>query len=124
MRSAILVEDHPAIQEALVAALEEAASVRVIETVATEAQAIWALDHRGDEADLVVLDVTLAEGTGMGVLKRRGAMSARCRVVVLTNGATAEVRRRCLALGADAVFEKAGEFEQFLAYCREAPSAA
>jgi DNA-binding NarL/FixJ family response regulator len=38
-------------------------------------------------------------------------------VVVLTNYPTQEMRRRCLALGADAVFDKSNELEAFFEYC-------
>lgn len=123
MLKAIVVEDHPAIQEALSAALRDVAEVEVLEVARSEAEALDALDRRGDEADLVVLDVGLAAGSGLGVLKRRSSMASRCRFVVLTAGATTEVRKMCKELGADAVFEKAGEFAPFLTYCRESPSA-
>ncbi len=51
-------------------------------------------------------------------------MAARCRFVVVTGGATEVLRARCLSPGADAVFDKAGEFEPSRAYCRAAPRAA
>jgi DNA-binding NarL/FixJ family response regulator len=38
-------------------------------------------------------------------------------VVVLTNYATADIRQRSLALGADAVFDKSNELDEFFAYC-------
>jgi DNA-binding NarL/FixJ family response regulator len=38
-------------------------------------------------------------------------------VVVLTNYATPDIRRRALALGADAVFDKTNELDKFLGYC-------
>ncbi len=96
----------------------------MLDPARSESEALELLDRRGDEADLVILDVGLAGGNGPGVLARRSSMSARCRFVVLTGGATDELRSRCLSLGTDAVFEKAGEFGPFLAYCRPAPSAA
>ena len=39
------------------------------------------------------------------------------RVVVLTNYATPDIRARCLELGADAVFDKSNELDDFFAYC-------
>ena len=39
------------------------------------------------------------------------------KVVVLTNYATADIRQRSLALGADAVFDKSNELDEFFAYC-------
>ena len=51
---------------------------------------------------------------------RRGRRSDQL-VVVLTNYATSEVRRRCLALGANAIFDESNELEAFFAYCLKAP---
>jgi two-component system, OmpR family, response regulator len=39
------------------------------------------------------------------------------RTVVLTNYATHDIRKRCLQLGADAVFDKSTEIEAFLQHC-------
>ncbi len=39
------------------------------------------------------------------------------RVVVLSNYATPAMRERCTELGANAVFDKSSELEEFLAYC-------
>ena len=51
-------------------------------------------------------------------------MLAACRrrlpgqkMVVLSNHATREVRRRCAQLGADAVFDKSTEIDALLDYC-------
>jgi DNA-binding NarL/FixJ family response regulator len=39
--------------------------------------------------------------------------------VVLTNFASADIRRRCQQLGADRVFDKSTELDELLAYCRQ-----
>jgi len=39
------------------------------------------------------------------------------RVVVLSNYATADMRRRCTQLGADAVFDKSNEIDALVEYC-------
>jgi two-component system OmpR family response regulator len=41
------------------------------------------------------------------------------KVVVLTNYATPEIRRRATDLGADAVFDKSSELDGLFAYCME-----
>ena len=40
-----------------------------------------------------------------------------CRCVVLTNYATPAIRAKCLALGADNVFDKSTEVDELLTYC-------
>ena len=39
------------------------------------------------------------------------------KLVVLTNYATADMRAKCLALGADKVFDKSNEIDALMAYC-------
>ena len=39
------------------------------------------------------------------------------RVVVLSNYATADMRKRCTQLGADAVFDKSNEIDALVEYC-------
>ena len=39
------------------------------------------------------------------------------RRVVLTNYATADIRRRCAVLGADRVFDKSCELDDLITYC-------
>ena len=39
------------------------------------------------------------------------------RVVVLSNYVTADIRSRCGALGADAVFDKSRDLDAFIEYC-------
>ena len=39
------------------------------------------------------------------------------RAVVLSNYATDDMRSRCRALGADAVFDKSNELEDFMDWC-------
>jgi two-component system OmpR family response regulator len=41
------------------------------------------------------------------------------RVVVLSNYATADMRKRCALLGADAVFDKSNEIDALVEYCME-----
>jgi two-component system, OmpR family, response regulator len=39
------------------------------------------------------------------------------RVVVLSNYATTDMRKRCMQLGADAVFDKSNEIDALVEYC-------
>ncbi len=112
-----LVEDNALIRANMILALEELAEAEVVAVAAGETEARrWLLAHP-DEWTLVVIDLFLAEGNGLGVLEAcQGRDSAR-KAVVLSNYATAEMRRRCLALGADAVFDKSNELDAFFDYC-------
>lgn len=112
-----LVEDSPVIRENLVATLEELAPVHVVGTAEDESSAVqWLACH---EVDLVIVDLFLKGGSGLGVLRAVQAWPAGARHVVLSNYATEEMRARCLALGADGVFDKSTEIDALIAYCNQ-----
>lgn len=116
MLSAFLVEDNPLIRENLSAALAELAPVSLVGWAAGEQDARqWLSAH--DDWQLAIVDLFLEDGNGLGVLRALQARSADKRVVVLTNYATPDIRTRCAALGADAVFDKSSEIEALAQYC-------
>lgn len=113
-----IVEDSPIILDNLVATLEELAPVTVVGSAADEASAVrWLVDPAHDW-DLVIIDVFLKSGSGLGVLKNsyRAGLKPGKRVV-LTNYATSDMREKCAELGADRVFDKSSELDELIAYC-------
>lgn len=113
-----LVEDSPLIRQNLIATLEELLDVRVVGIAEDEASAVRWL-HGDTPCRLMIIDIFLKSGTGLEVLRQARLLRKDARLVVLTNYATAEMRRRCLQLGADRVFDKSAELEELLAYCEE-----
>jgi DNA-binding NarL/FixJ family response regulator len=112
-----LVEDNQTILDNLIETLEEIASVVVIGHAATESEARrWLSLHEG-QWQLAVVDMFLREGSGLGVLEGCRQREPHQKVVVLTNFATTDIRQRSIALGADAVFDKSNELDEFFAYC-------
>jgi DNA-binding NarL/FixJ family response regulator len=112
---AFIVEDSPVIRENLVAALEEMAPIEVIGTAEDEGNAVRWLES--NECDLAVVDIFLKSGSGLGVLKSATHISRPMKVVVLSNYATPDMRRKCLELGADRVFDKSNEIDALILYC-------
>jgi len=114
-----IVEDSPIILDNLVATLEELAPVKVVASAPDEASAVRWLSDPGNACDLAIIDVFLKSGSGLGVLKAIGSGAAQRtgKRVVLTNYATADVRLKCKALGADQVFDKSNELDELIAYC-------
>ena len=55
--------------------------------------------------------------SGLGVLRAASALAQRRNVVVLSNYATPDMRRKCLELGADRVFDKSNEIDALIQYC-------
>ncbi len=111
-----LVEDSPIIRAALSESLEELVDAHVVHCANTEEAACrWLAEHPNDW-DLTVVDLFLLQGSGLNVVKSCSNRALRQKVVVLTGYATPAMRQRCLASGADAVFDKATEIEAFTSY--------
>ena len=113
-----IVEDNPLIRTNLIETLVELAAIEVVSfsSGALESNR-WFLANRGGW-DLAVVDLFLAEGNGLAVLSTIRERSKQQLVVVLSNYATPNLRARCAALGADAVFDKSTELDAFLEYVR------
>ncbi|WP_096669289.1 response regulator [Polaromonas sp. AET17H-212] len=114
-----LAEDNQIIRDNLTDTLEEIADVKVVAHAVTQAEASrWLTLHDGTW-HLAIVDLFLKEGSGLGVLAGCRHREPYQKVVVLTNYATPEVRRRAAELGADAVFDKTTELDALFAYCAE-----
>jgi len=112
-----LVEDNKTIRDNLVPALEDLVDGHVVGFAETESEALaWLASHPG-EWQLLIVDLFLKEGSGLGVLAGCRTRTAGQRVVVLSNYVTLDIRARCQALGADAVFDKSRDLDAFIEYC-------
>jgi DNA-binding NarL/FixJ family response regulator len=112
-----IVEDSPVIRENLVAALEEMTPVSVVGTAEDEATAREWLESGDGDCDLVIIDIFLRKGSGLGVLQGLAQTKRDCKRVVLSNFATPDMRRKCLDLGAHKVFDKSNEIDALIGYC-------
>ena len=112
-----LVEDNDVLLNSLITLLKEVVHLDVAGSASTEDQATAWLQEQGAGWSLAVIDLFLLQGSGLGVLSSCHDRQPWQKVVILTNYATPDIRRRALALGADAVFDKAQEFNEFLDYC-------
>jgi len=113
-----VVEDNVVVLENLVAALEELAPVHVVGSAADERVAVdWLAAAAGERCDLVIVDIFLRSGSGLGVIAAARRRRPQTALVVLSNYATDEMRARCMASGADRVFDKSRDIDQLVAYC-------
>ena len=117
MLKAFIVEDSPVIRENLVATLEEMVPLKVLGYADGEHAALAWLDDPAHACDLVIVDLFLRQGSGLHVLEHLGRSGHDADRVVLTNYATADVRRRCIGLGASRVFDKSGEIDALIEHC-------
>lgn len=114
---AFIVEDSPVIRENLTAALEELAPVQIVGTAEDEPAALSWLTSGGHDCDLVIIDIFLKRGSGLGVLRAATDLGRPMSLVVLSNYATPDMRRKCMELGADRVFDKSNEIDSLILYC-------
>jgi two-component system, OmpR family, response regulator len=112
-----IVEDNATIRENLIGTLEELASVVPLGWAESELDAKeWIVANAG-AWDLAIVDLFLKQGSGLGVLEAFQDRGRDQRVVVLSNYATPDMRKRCSQLGADAVFDKSNEIDALVDYC-------
>jgi DNA-binding NarL/FixJ family response regulator len=111
-----VIEDSSVILDNLTETLEENAPVEVVGSAEDEAGAVAWLRDPAHTCDLVIIDIFLRSGNGLGVLKSLAALERPVRRVVLSNHATPEVRAKCAQLGADKVFDKSNEIDEMLGY--------
>jgi DNA-binding NarL/FixJ family response regulator len=112
-----IVEDSPLIRENLVATLEELVPVEVVGTAEDESTAVQWLTRPGSLFDLLIVDIFLKSGSGLGVLRTAKSLGNGHKTVVLSNYATQDMRRKCTELGADRVFDKSHDIDALMTYC-------
>ena len=106
----IVVEDSELIRSHLLEIIATQPRIRVI-GVATEEEAAISL-IMATAPDAVLLDLSLAPGSGIRVLQRIRAAGCAARVLVLTNNIEPALRNACVALGVSGFFDKSFEAEQ------------
>jgi DNA-binding NarL/FixJ family response regulator len=105
-----LVEDAPSFRERLADFLTETGEVELAGFADSEAAALQ--DLRGTPPDVVIVDLHLREGSGIGVIASlRSQWPQRPpTIVVLTNYAFPEFESACRARGADHFYDKSTQF--------------
>ena len=113
----LIVEDNPMLREELSSTLNELAGLSIVNTCATAKSAMcWLERHQGDWS-LAIVDIFLVEGSGLEVVDACRDRAPHQHVVVISNYATSDMRRRCKELGAEAIFDKSTEIDALILYC-------
>lgn len=111
------VEDNPTIRENLIETLQELANIEPVGIAETEADATRWLSQNEDSWDLVIVDLFLRQGSGLGIVGAFQKRAEQQKLIVLSNYATNDVRKRCEQLNADAIFDKSNEIDSLVDYC-------
>jgi DNA-binding NarL/FixJ family response regulator len=105
-----LVEDSVPIRERLAGLLGEIDGVRIVgESDTAAGAAAGILDAR---PDAVVLDIRLAEGSGIEVLREVHPLAPEIVFIMLTNFANPQYRKICMASGASHFVDKSTEITE------------
>lgn len=102
-----LVEDLPAMRELLVDLFTSIGNYQVVGTSSTEAEANLWIDEFPGKWDLLIVDLILAEGSGLGVVARARTRRMDGDVVVLSAYGSPGIEKHLRANGVAAVFDKA-----------------
>ncbi len=104
-----LVEDSAMLRDRLSEAFATWGKITMVGHAETETVADSAL--QACDWDVLILDLQLLQGTGLGVLRNlRGHRRPGTAVIVLTNYAIPSYRARSIELGADYFFDKTKDF--------------
>jgi DNA-binding NarL/FixJ family response regulator len=106
----LIADDSELIVDRLIASLETIKGVEVVEIAGTVEKASQAV--RALKPDVVILDMQMPGGTGLDVLESMKRDQVRSIVIVLTNFAYPQYRRKCLASGANFFLDKSTEFDK------------
>ena len=106
-----LVDDSERIRARLAETLAEVPNVEIAFAADSEGEAVRLV--AAESWDVVILDLQLRVGTGLGVLKAMQGLlgNAGHTAIVLTNYGFRQYRERALALGATHFFDKARDLD-------------
>jgi len=117
----LIVEDLPRVQALLRELIDEPGRFEVTGIADTEAQAIE--QYAALQPDAVVIDLSLRQGTGLGViaaLRRLQVNEQRPLLIVLTNHAFPVLEAACRHAGADHFLDKSRDFRRVRGLLEEA----
>lgn len=104
-----LVEDSVSIRRLLVRRLETMPGMRIVGEATGQDQALGLI--RWTAPDVVLLDLSLANGSGLSLLRELRRSGYLGRIAVLTSEDFDVYRRACMDAGADAFYDKASGLE-------------
>jgi two-component system response regulator DevR len=103
-----VVDDTPSMRDRLRELLDDIDGVEVVGAAGSLDDATAGILRT--HPDCVLLDYQIEGGTGVDVLRAVHSQSPKIEFIVLTNHATDQHRRACLAAGASFFFDKSSEF--------------
>lgn len=113
----VRIEDSAVLRDLLSAILGGISTLEIVGSADSEPAALVLLTQV--RPDLVIVDLELKAGTGLGILAAIHAVPERFgspRAIVFSNHSHPAVRARCQALGVAAFFDKSFQMDELLSY--------
>ena len=110
MMTVFLIDDSDWVRERLASAIGEIDGAQVAGGTGDPAEA--PRRFKALRPDVVVLDIRLAGGNGIDILKQIKHLDPATRVIMFTNNDLLQYRTQCLDAGADYFMSKTDEFER------------
>jgi DNA-binding NarL/FixJ family response regulator len=105
-----IADDSATVRDRLSSLLAEMASVEIIGQAADAAEAIQSIQRL--KPDVVILDIRMPAGSGIGVLRSLQQHADKPKFIMLTNYPFLQYRKTCLEAGASYFFDKSSEFDK------------
>jgi DNA-binding NarL/FixJ family response regulator len=112
MQRILLVEDHASFRQTLAYVFDQQLDFRVVAQAGTLAEARLAMD--GSEADLGVIDLSLPDGEGTGLIAELRAANPHFAALVLTASLDRAEYARAVEAGAAGVLHKSADVDDIL----------
>ena len=106
----LIADDSELIVDRLIASLEAIKGIEIVDTAGTVEKASEAV--RTLRPDVMILDMRMPGGSGLDVLESMKKDQVSCVVIMLTNFAYPQYRRKCLASGANCFLDKSTDFDK------------
>lgn len=105
-----ITDDSAMVRDRLTALLRDMPMVEVIGQATDAAEAFQAIQRL--KPDVVILDIRMPAGSGIGVLRSLQRQPEKPKFIMLTNYPFLQYRKTCLEAGASYFFDKSSEFEK------------
>ena len=110
--SVLIVDDSEALRRWLKEALTQIRTDLEFYEAASGEEALRVFSS--EMHDIVILDISLPDISGIEVLKEIKSSDPDTRVIIFTSYPSAEFRERCIAIGADYFFDKCKDYRDIL----------
>ena len=106
----LLIDDSELIGAKVLMLLSTIPSLELLSQVKSVKEGLRAC--REEKPDIVLLDINLPDGSGIGLLKELKKSQPHVRVIMLTNSANSFYRAKCAELKAEYFLDKTKDFSR------------